>query len=161
MSSQYKRFNLFIMRKLKVLEKRTKKLVILKLLLRNLSNYLIKNYQIYQHFHRKEKKRPKRLTKYQILRNVLPLFDDVGILRREYAFRNYAGTYEVEVMDSKSLDDSLFLAKKELIIFSENYQKKKKELNKFYQQELLLKNGMMQLILMILIQFIVILIQQK
>ena len=31
----------------------------------------------------------------------------VGILRREYAFRNYSGTYEVEVMDSKRLDDSL------------------------------------------------------
>ena len=58
------------------------------------------------------KKRPKRLIKYQILRNVLPLFDDVGILRRKYAVRNYAGTYEVKVMDSKSLDDSLFLAKK-------------------------------------------------
>ena len=109
----------------------------------------------------KKPKRPKKLTKYQILRKVLPLFDDVGVLTRQYAFKNYVGTYDVEVMDSKSLDDSLFLAKKELIIFSENYQKKKKELNKFYQQELLLKNGMMQLILMILIQFIVILIQQK
>ena len=41
------------------------------------------------------KKRAKRLTKYQILRNVLPFFDDVGILRKQYAFRNYAGTYEV------------------------------------------------------------------
>ena len=34
------------------------------------------------------KKRSKPLTKYQIFRNVLPLFDDVGILRREYAVRN-------------------------------------------------------------------------
>ena len=91
-----------------MLEKRTKKIVILKFLLKNLNNYLIKNYQIHYHFHQKENKRPKRLTKYQILRNVLPLFDDVGILRREYAFRNYAGTCEVEVMDSKSLDIHYF-----------------------------------------------------
>ena len=56
----------------------------------------------------------------EILWNVLPLFDDVGILRREYAFRNYAGTYEVEVMDSKSLDDSLFLAKKSINDFINN-----------------------------------------
>ena len=101
------------MRKLKVLEKRTKKIVIKQLSNKKLSDILA--------FPPERKKRSKRLTKYQILRNVLPLFDDVGILRREYAFRNYAGTYEVEVMDSKSLDDSLFLAKKELIIFSENY----------------------------------------
>ena len=63
------------------------------------------------------KKRAKRLTKYQILRNVLPFFDDVGILRKQYAFRNYAGTYEVEVMDSISLGDSSFLAKKSIIDF--------------------------------------------
>ena len=119
----------------------------------------MKNYQIYQHFHQKEKKRPKRLIKYQILRNELPLFDDVGILRREYAIRNYAGTYEVEVVDSKSLDDSLFLAKKCSNDFFRDLLKEKKDLNTFYRQELLLKNETMQLILTILIQFIVTLIQ--
>ena len=72
------------------------------------------------------KKRPKRLIKYQILRNVLPLFDDVGILRRKYAVRNYAGTYEVKVMDSKSLDDSLFLAKKSSNDFFRDLSKEKK-----------------------------------
>ena len=56
-----------------------------------------------------------------MLRIVLLLFDDVGVLTRQYAFKNYVGTYDVEVKDSKSLDDSLSLAKKELIIFSENY----------------------------------------
>ena len=60
----------------------------------------------------KRKKRYKRLTKYQILSNILPFFDSAGISRRQYAFRNYAGTCEVEVMDSKSLDDSLFFTKK-------------------------------------------------
>ena len=65
----------------------------------------------------KRKKRYKRLTKYQILSNILPFFDSAGFSRRQYAFRNYAGTYEVEVMDSKSLDDSLFLAKRSIIDF--------------------------------------------
>ena len=59
-------------------------------------------------------KRPKRLTKYQILSNILPFFDSAGILRKQTAFRNYAGTYEAEVIDSKSLDDSFFLAKRSI-----------------------------------------------
>ena len=60
------------------------------------------------------KKRPKRLTKHQILQNVLPFFDSVGISRREHAHKYYAETYDVEVIDNKSLDDSLFLAKKSI-----------------------------------------------
>ena len=65
----------------------------------------------------KRKKRYKRLAKYQILSNILPFFDCAGISRRQNAFRNYAETYEVEVMGSKSLDDSLFLAKRSIIDF--------------------------------------------
>ena len=59
-------------------------------------------------------KRPrtlKRLTKHQILENILPFYDSVGILRREPAHRYCAETYNVEVIDNKNLDDSLFLAK--------------------------------------------------
>ena len=62
----------------------------------------------------KRKKRSKRLTKYQILSNVLPFFDDEDITRTERALRWYAETYNVEVMDSKSLADSLFLAKRSI-----------------------------------------------
>ena len=65
----------------------------------------------------KRKKRSKRLTKYQILSNVLPFFDDVGISRREHALRGYAETYNVKVMDTKSLHDSLFLAKRSISDF--------------------------------------------
>ena len=36
-------------------------------------------------FPSKKPKRPKRLTKRQILENVLPFHDSVGIFRREYA----------------------------------------------------------------------------
>ena len=59
----------------------------------------------------KRPKRPKRLTKHQILPNILPFYDTVRILRREHAYRYYAETYDVEVMDNISLNDSLFLAK--------------------------------------------------
>ena len=62
----------------------------------------------------KKPKRPKRLTKHQIPENTLPFYDTVGILRREHAHRYCAETYDVEVMDTKSLDDSLFLAKRSI-----------------------------------------------
>ena len=56
----------------------------------------------------KRKKRSKRLTKYQILSNVAPFFDDVLISRRERALRGYAENYNVEIMDTKSLDIHYF-----------------------------------------------------
>ena len=57
------------------------------------------------------KRRPKRLTKHQILENILPFFDRVEISRREHAHKYYVETYDVEIIDNKSLDNSLFLAK--------------------------------------------------
>ena len=42
---------------------------------------------------------------------VLPFYDDVGILRERRAFKNYAETYEVETIDNKSLSGLLFLSK--------------------------------------------------
>ena len=42
---------------------------------------------------------------------MLPFYDDVGILKRNRAFRNYAEAYEVETTHKKSLDDSLLLSK--------------------------------------------------
>ena len=62
----------------------------------------------------KKPKRPKRLTKHQILQNVLPLYDSVGIFRREHAHRGSAETYDIEVTDNISLDDSLFLEKRSI-----------------------------------------------
>ena len=56
-------------------------------------------------------KRPKRLTKRQILENILPFFDSVGIVRSEHAHQYAAEIYDVEITDRISIDDSLFLAK--------------------------------------------------
>ena len=77
-------------------------------------------------FFPKRSKRPKRLTRHQILRNMLPLYDSVGISKRERAFRGYAETYNVEVTDRKSLSDSLFLAKSSIIdLFSDLLEEKR------------------------------------
>ena len=40
------------------------------------------------HYHQKVKKRFKRLTKLQILSNILPFYDSVGIVRRGHAHRH-------------------------------------------------------------------------
>ena len=74
----------------------------------------------------KNPKKPKRLTKYQILSNVLPFFDAIAFSRKKHAFRNYAGTYMVEVMDNKSLDDSLFLAKRSIHDFVKDLLEQKR-----------------------------------
>ena len=50
-------------------------------------------------FSPKKPKRPKRLTEYQILQNIIPLYDNVGISRMERAHRSYAENYDVEVID--------------------------------------------------------------
>ena len=42
---------------------------------------------------------------------MLPFYDDVRILRKRRAFKNYAETYEVETIDNKSLSGLLFLSK--------------------------------------------------
>ena len=63
----------------------------------------------------RKSKRPERLNKLQILKNILPFYYSVGILRKWHAFRNYAETYEVEVVDKISLGDTLFLAKSSII----------------------------------------------
>ena len=52
--------------------------------------------------------------KHQILENILPLYDSVVISRRQHAHKYYAENYDVEVIDNKSLVDSLFLAKKSI-----------------------------------------------
>ena len=56
----------------------------------------------------------KKLTKRQILENILPFFEEISVTRREPAFRGSAETYNVEVIDNTGLRDSLYLAKKDL-----------------------------------------------
>ena len=53
-------------------------------------------------------------------------FDDVRISRREHALRGYAETYNLEVMDTKSLDDSLYLAKRSINDFFKDLLEEKR-----------------------------------
>ena len=81
---------------------------------------------MYYHFQQKFKKRSKRLSNYQRLTNILPFFGSAGILRKKHAFRNYAGTYNVKFMDTKSLADSLFLSKRSINDFYKDLLEEKK-----------------------------------
>ena len=74
-------------------------------------------------FHPKE---TRKLTKRRILENILPFFDAMAISRREYAFRIYEETYNVEVIDNIGLTDSLFLAKPSIKDFLKNMLKEKR-----------------------------------
>ena len=62
-------------------------------------------------------KKTKKLIKRQILENILPFFENIGITRRERAFRESAETYNVELNDNIGLRDSLYLAKRSVINF--------------------------------------------
>ena len=83
----------------------------------------------------KRSKSPKKLTKHQILKNILPLYDSIGISKRERAFRGYAETYNIEVTHKISLSDSLFLAKSSIVDLFKDLSKKKVVLNMVYQQQ--------------------------
>ena len=50
------------------------------------------------------------MKNYELLRE-LPLYDDINISRKERAFRGYAETYKVEIINNKNLSDSLSVSK--------------------------------------------------
>ena len=57
------------------------------------------------------KKWRNKLTKYKILRNILPMYNTAIITRKAHDFKGDAATYDFEVRDRKSLEGSLFSAK--------------------------------------------------
>ena len=65
-----------------------------------------------QHFYKHPIKKPriKKLKNYELLRE-LPCYYDINISRKERAFRRYAETYKVEVINNKSLSDLLHVSK--------------------------------------------------
>ena len=52
---------------------------------------------------------------------MLPFHDDVRILRKTRASKNYVETYEVETIDNKSRSDSLSLSKNSIKTYSMIY----------------------------------------
>ena len=71
-------------------------------------------------------KKCQNLTRRQILKDILPFFEDIGITKRELAFRGSAETYNVEVIDSVGLIDSLNLAKRSITDFLKDQLQEKR-----------------------------------
>ena len=63
--------------------------------------------------------RVKKLRNLELLRE-LPFYDDINISRKDRAFKNYAETYQVEIIDNKSLNDSLSVSKNSIKIYLMN-----------------------------------------
>ena len=61
-----------------------------------------------QLFYKQTIKKPhvKKLSNHELLRG-LAFYDDFNISRKERTFKKYAETYEVEIINNKSLSDSL------------------------------------------------------
>ena len=57
-----------------------------------------------------KKPKSKKLTNQELLQ-VLPFYDNVGIAKKERAFRKYVSTYSVATMDRESLMDTLDLSR--------------------------------------------------
>ena len=52
----------------------------------------------------------KKLSSLELLRQ-LPFYDGIIISRKERAFKNYAETYQVEIINNKGLSNSLSVSK--------------------------------------------------
>ena len=50
------------------------------------------------------------MKNYELLHE-LPFYDDINISRKERTFRQYAETYDIEIIHKKNLSDSLVISK--------------------------------------------------
>ena len=75
-----------------------------------------------QPFYKEPTKNPsiKKLSNFEILRK-LPFYDDIDISRKEKSFKKYAETCQVEIINNKSLSDSLSHSKSSIKNLFMNY----------------------------------------
>ena len=52
----------------------------------------------------------KKFKNHELLRE-LPFYNDINILRKDRAFKNYAETYDIEIINNKNLSNSLVISK--------------------------------------------------
>ena len=80
-----------------------------------------------QPFYKQPIKKPriKKLKNYELLRE-LPFYDDINISRKERAFRGYAKTYKVEIINNKSLSNSFSVSKNSIKDFFDELVRKKR-----------------------------------
>ena len=59
----------------------------------------------------------------------LPFYDDINALRKGRTFKKYAEIYEVEIINNKSLIDSLSVSKNSIKILFDELLREKRVLN--------------------------------
>ena len=67
----------------------------------------------------------KKLSNYELLRE-LPIYGDINISRKGRAFKMYAETYGVEIIDNKNLGNSLVISKPAIKDLFSNLLREKK-----------------------------------
>ena len=80
-----------------------------------------------QPFYKQPIKKPhiKKLSNQELLRE-LPFYDDINISRKERAFRGYAETYKVEIINKRNLSDLLYVSKNSIkTLFDELLREKR------------------------------------
>ena len=84
------------------------------------------------------KPRIKKLSNHELLQ-VLPFYDIINVLRKARAFKKYAETYEVEIINSKSLNDSLSVSKDSIKNLFDELLREKKGFKYFLSTKIILK----------------------
>ena len=82
------------------------------------------------------------MKNYELLRE-LPFYDDINISRKERAFRGYAKTYKVEVINNKSLSDLLHVSKNSIKNLFDELLREKRGFKYIMSVKITLKNKLM------------------
>ena len=90
------------------------------------------------------KPRVKKLSNFELLRE-LPFYNNINISRKERAFKKYAETYQVEIINNKSLSDSLSVSKNSIINLFDELLKKKKGFKYVLSTKIILKKLLMMM----------------
>ena len=80
------------------------------------------------------------LKNHELLRE-LPFYNDVNILRKDRAFKNYAETYDIEIINNKNLSDSLVITKPAIKDLFSNLLREKKGFKYLLSTKIILKKG--------------------
>ena len=84
------------------------------------------------------KPRVKKLNNFELLLQ-LPFYDDINISKKERGFKKYAETYHVEIINNKSLSDSLSVSKNSSKNLFDELLREKKSFNYVLSTKIILK----------------------
>ena len=85
-----------------------------------------------------KKARVEKLNNNELLRE-LPFSDDINISRKERAYKKYAETYEIEIINSKSLSDSMSISENSIKNLFDDLLGKKRGFNYALSNKIILK----------------------